>query len=74
MNTTVSVQVLIDRIRERAHRILSQNASNTAKALAKDSLELCAQVDDLREELGLIGVGVVSRMEADGLWGATDNG
>ncbi len=42
---------ILQRTRERAQRIRSQNASNSAKALARDALELCDLVDDFREEL-----------------------
>jgi hypothetical protein len=42
---------ILGRTRERAERILSQNASNSAKALAKDALELCAIIEDFRAEL-----------------------
>jgi hypothetical protein len=38
-------------VEERANRILLQNASNTAKALARDSLALLAENQRLREAL-----------------------
>lgn len=41
---------ILSRVRERSERILGQNASNTAKALAKDALELVAIIEDFQAE------------------------
>jgi hypothetical protein len=42
--STTDIGDLLARIDERANRILLQNSSNVAKALAKDALELCEMV------------------------------
>lgn len=49
--TALPPLAILDRSRERANRILGQNASNSAKALARDALELCEMIDDFRSEL-----------------------
>lgn len=50
------------RTRERANRILGQNASNSAKALAKDALELCELVEEFRAELPQPSANRIRRM------------
>lgn len=49
MTEKTDLAILV-RTRERANRILNQNASNSAKALARDSLELCEIIEDFRAE------------------------